>query len=140
MNNLGSSRGAQRMLSPLQSKDFPQQQPPELLSSEYDTYETVRARFWRWLAGKGPVPCKGVPSLLSSGPSRIEIPFTVTLSSSSQLSSLELSDRTVHAPSIRALLGTASHICEVVVLKHHPVCQMAGLRVTGTIVSEVLRS
>ena len=34
------------------------------------------------------------------------------------LSSLELSDTQVYEPLIRALLGTASHVCEVVVLKH----------------------
>ena len=39
-----------------------------------------------------------------------------TASSSLLLSSLELSDTKVHEPSIRALLGTASHFCEVVVL------------------------
>jgi len=33
------------------------------------------------------------------------------------LSSLELSDTQVYEPSVRALLGTASHFCEVVVLK-----------------------
>ena len=33
------------------------------------------------------------------------------------LSSLELSDTKVYEPQIRALLGTASHFCEVVVLK-----------------------
>ena len=33
------------------------------------------------------------------------------------LSSLELSDTQVYEPKIRALLGTASHFCEVVVLK-----------------------
>ena len=33
------------------------------------------------------------------------------------LSSLELSDIKVYEPQIRALLGTASHFCEVVVLK-----------------------
>jgi len=37
--------------------------------------------------------------------------------SSLLLSSLELSDTNVYAPYIRALLGTASHFCEVVVLK-----------------------
>ena len=35
-------------------------------------------------------------------------------SSSLSLSSLELSDAKVYEPSIRALLGTASHFCEVV--------------------------
>jgi len=35
-------------------------------------------------------------------------------SSSLLLSSLELSDTKVYEPSIRALLGTASHFCEVV--------------------------
>jgi len=38
-------------------------------------------------------------------------------SSSLLLSSLELSDTKVYEPHIRALLGTASHFCEVVVLK-----------------------
>jgi len=38
-------------------------------------------------------------------------------SSSLLLSSLELSDTKVYEPYIRALLGTATHFCEVVVLK-----------------------
>ena len=38
-------------------------------------------------------------------------------SSSLLLSSLKLSDTKVYEPQIRALLGTASHYCEVVVLK-----------------------
>jgi len=38
-------------------------------------------------------------------------------SSSLLLSSLELSDTKVYEPYIRALLGTASQFCEVVVLK-----------------------
>ena len=38
-------------------------------------------------------------------------------SSSVLLSSLELSDTKVHGPQIRALLETASHFCQVVVLK-----------------------
>ena len=38
-------------------------------------------------------------------------------SSSSLLSSLELSDTKEYEPEIRALLGTASQFCEVVVLK-----------------------
>ena len=38
-------------------------------------------------------------------------------SSSVSLSSLELSDTKVYEPQIRALLGTAAHFCEVVVLK-----------------------
>ena len=37
--------------------------------------------------------------------------------SSVLLSSLELSDTKVYEPQTRALLGTASHFCEVVVLK-----------------------
>jgi len=37
--------------------------------------------------------------------------------SSLLLSSLELSDTQVYEPQTRALLGTASHFCEVVVLK-----------------------
>ena len=36
------------------------------------------------------------------------------------LSSLELSDTKVYAPQVRALLGTASHFCGVVVLLPHP--------------------
>jgi hypothetical protein len=36
------------------------------------------------------------------------------------LSSLELSDTTIHEPYIRALLGTAPHVCQVVVLKLRP--------------------
>jgi len=36
------------------------------------------------------------------------------------LSSLELSDAHVYEPEIRALLGTASHFCEVVVLPALP--------------------
>ena len=41
----------------------------------------------------------------------------LTSSSSSFLSSLELSDEKVDEPYIPARLGTASHFCEVVVLK-----------------------
>ena len=37
--------------------------------------------------------------------------------SSLLLSSLELSDTTIYEPQIRALFGTASHFCQVVVLK-----------------------
>jgi len=40
-----------------------------------------------------------------------------TFSSSFLLSSLELSDTKVYEPQIRALLGTATQFCEVVVLK-----------------------
>ena len=43
----------------------------------------------------------------------------VPLVSSLLLSSLELSDRKVYEPYMRALLGTAAHFCEVVVLKLH---------------------
>ena len=39
------------------------------------------------------------------------------LSLSLLLSSLKLSDTEVYEPPLRALLGTASHFCEVVVLK-----------------------
>ena len=41
------------------------------------------------------------------------LPFSYSL----LLSSLDLSDKKVHEPKIRALLGTAAHFCEVVVLK-----------------------
>ena len=52
-------------------------------------------------------------------PLRVEpFPGPGTPSSSSLLlSSLELSDTTIYEPYMRALLGTASHFCEVVVLK-----------------------
>ena len=42
---------------------------------------------------------------------------SLTSSSYLLLSSLELSDTKVYKPWIRALLGTAAHFCEVVVLK-----------------------
>jgi len=48
-------------------------------------------------------------------------------SSCSSLSSLELSDTHVYAPYIRALLGTDSHFCEVVVLKLSSPAPPAGL-------------
>ena len=41
----------------------------------------------------------------------------ILLLSSFLLSSLGLSDTIVYAPYMQALLGTASHFCEVVVLK-----------------------
>ena len=48
-------------------------------------------------------------------------------SSSLSLSSLEMSDAKVYEPSIRALLGTASHFCEVVVLNERGVHLNLGL-------------
>ena len=51
------------------------------------------------------------------GNALISAPQKAPSSSSLLLSSLELSDTQVHEPSIRALLGTASRFCEVVVLK-----------------------
>jgi len=50
-----------------------------------------------------------------------------TSSSSLLLSSLELSDKKVGEPRIRALIGTASHFCEVVVLKLRRVCAVPSL-------------
>ena len=44
-------------------------------------------------------------------------PMSPLLSSSLLLSSLELSDTTIYEPSIRALLRTAAHFCQGVVLK-----------------------
>ena len=44
-------------------------------------------------------------------------PLVHKVSSPSLLSSLPLSDTHVYEPSIRSLLGTAAHFCEVVVLK-----------------------
>jgi len=43
--------------------------------------------------------------------------WAMASSSSVLLSSLELSDTQVYEPEIRALLGTASHFCEVIFLK-----------------------
>ena len=40
----------------------------------------------------------------------LPLPFLISI--------LELSDATVYEPSMRALLGTASHICEIVVLEN----------------------
>jgi len=52
----------------------------------------------------------------------LEVQFTevdcIFSSSSLLLSSLELSDTQVYAPSIRARLGTAEHFCEVGRLNH----------------------
>jgi len=56
------------------------------------------------------------PLLLVIARGRI-VRHTPTFSSALLLSSLELSDAKVYEPQIRALLGTASHFCEVVVLK-----------------------
>ena len=51
-----------------------------------------------------------------------------SFSSSLLLSSLELSDSQVYVPETRALLGTASHFCEVVVLKSSPRSTPSRLR------------
>ena len=40
--------------------------------------------------------------------------------------SLKMSDTRVYEPQIRARLGTATHFCEVVVLKLRAVCRYAG--------------
>ena len=61
----------------------------------------------QWCCGMHPRPGRD-----SSSPS--------SSSSSLFLSSPELSDATVNTPYIRALLGTASHFCKVVVLKLRP--------------------
>ena len=49
--------------------------------------------------------------LTAAGRLNLQVPL------SSSLSSLELSDTKVYEPQIRALLGTDSHFCEIVVLK-----------------------
>jgi len=51
------------------------------------------------------------------------------------LSSLELRDTQVYQPYIRALLGTASHFCEVVFLKLRTVLQVGRCHVAAFIVS-----
>ena len=53
-------------------------------------------------------------------------------SSSLFLSSLELSDTTLYEPSIRALLGTSSHFCQVAVLKLRAVPSGTDLNVRTT--------
>ena len=52
-------------------------------------------------------------------------------SSSLLLSCLELSDTTIYEPQIRALLGTASHFCQVVVLKLRTAGRMASKKKGG---------
>ena len=47
----------------------------------------------------------------------VKLSGTSSSSSSSLLSSPEMSDAKVYAPSIRARLGTTAHFCEVAVLK-----------------------
>ena len=49
-----------------------------------------------------------------SGCGALDFGFRVSGSSSSSLSSLELGDTQVYEPYTRALLGTASHVCDVV--------------------------
>ena len=73
---------------------------------ECGTYTADQARCWPWLSGQ--------PFKLS--PLRSEAVWTVT-SSPLELSSLELSDTQIYEPYVRALLGTASYFCEIVVLE-----------------------
>ena len=73
--------------------EFPSNVPKTLQSPRGIAYETAHnARKLKWWASR-------------------------QARSSSLLSSLELSDTKVYEPQIRALLGTASHFCKVVVLK-----------------------
>ena len=58
---------------------------------------------------------KGVPASRRHPRTPLDGQSRVSSSSSSLLSSLELSDTQVCESSIRALLGTASHFCDVVV-------------------------
>jgi len=67
--------------------------------------------------GSGSVP--GGPHADASNPHGSS-PEALNPSSSLLLSGLELSDTQVYEPQIRALLGTAPHFCEVVVLKLNP--------------------
>ena len=63
----------------------------------------------------------------------------VTSSFSSLLSSLELSDTKAYEPETRALLGTASHFCEVVVLELRTKPQsLTQVLVIGGVVDVVL--
>ena len=80
-----------------------------------------------WL-DRDTTPCRmaGV-TLQESSPSRCWAPFPF-FSSSFLISSLDLSDTKVHGPWMRALLGTASHFCEVVVLE-------SGTKPNGTTLS-----
>ena len=63
---------------------------------------------------RGDVPNGGCRA--HRGPARPQVQLTDP-SSSLLLSSLELSDTKVYALQIRARLGTAAHLCKVVVLK-----------------------
>ena len=66
-------------------------------------------------------------------PISIRADVSQPLFSSSLLSSLVLSDTNVNEPKIRALLGTASHFCEVVVLKLRTVPIGTALRLRESV-------
>jgi len=72
--------------------------------------------------------CISAPQTLHQKPG---MAFSSSLFSSLLLSSLELSDTKVYEPQIRALLETASHFCEVVVLKLRTVRPRGVYRVWG---------
>ena len=75
-------------------------QPSTLNQEYYEWLETTKVRqedISMWITVLSPNPFPSSSSVLFSSP--------------------ELSDTRVHEPQLRALLGTASHFCEEVVLK-----------------------
>ena len=70
-------------------------------------------RRWRQRRGTG----RALTSTARCAPPPSSLLTSQSPSSALSLSSLELSDTKVHHPYTRALLGTASRFCEVVVLK-----------------------
>ena len=68
------------------------------------------------LCGAASLPSLALPGS-DFGAASLRRRHPVILSASLLLSSLELSDTNVYEPYTRALLGTAAHFCQVVVLK-----------------------
>jgi len=92
----------------------------------YGTHKAVKAKFWPWPSDEGPLKhFKSFPLLSTAAANTQNASFRLVASqapvllffSSSVLSGLKLSDTQVYEPYTRALLGTASHHCEVVVLR-----------------------
>jgi len=80
----------------------------------------------------------GMVHIRSRSPAELEGGETCAPPSSLLLSCLELGDTKVYEPQIRALLGTAAHFCEVVVLERaKPLYSTEGGWSVGCRVSDV---